>query len=94
MKYSISEFTEKQIEIMKVILSLVDAGSFPAITEIKNKLSYGSTVSRSAISCSLEYLEKDLVIKIVKNDSSKTSRGNFSVIKPTPLAYQIFRAVP
>lgn len=82
---AIGEFaqTEKQTEIMGLVISAVDAGAYITLNDLRDKLSYKP--SKQAVLCSINFL-------IGHGFLVTTLHGNRSMeIKPTALAYATFR---
>lgn len=76
--------TEKQTEIMNLVLDAAQAGSFISVVDLREKLSYGSSVTVQAIQFSLRYLEQHGMIERIY------PKGRL-FLKPTILGWQIFR---
>lgn len=80
--------TPKQLEIMKLVMSAADAGSFITMEKLREDLSYGATCSKQAVLCSLRILEKAGLL-------AKEYRGaKPMILKPTPLAYTLLKPRP
>jgi repressor of nif and glnA expression len=78
--------TDKQTEIMKLILAQADLGSYITLTALREQLSYKP--SKQAILCSVRVLEgHGFLTKI--HHGCRTME-----IIPTALAYSTFRATP
>lgn len=78
--------TEKQTEIMKLILGAVDHGSYITLASLREQLSY--TPTKQAVLCSLNFLEGHGFL-------TKKYHGNRTMeIVPTALAYSTFRSLP
>jgi repressor of nif and glnA expression len=83
-----SEFaqTEKQTEIMKLILEAADYGAFINMTQLRERLTYKA--SKQAFLCSVKILENyGFLVKEYKGSRPME-------LKPTPLAYATFRTSP
>lgn len=82
--------TEKQTEIMNLILQAADAGKHLSAHELHARLSYGDKCTVNAVMCSLKFLESHGFI-------SRRRRGDGtrrSDLLPTKLAYIYFRPAP
>ncbi|WP_062120503.1 hypothetical protein [Aureimonas sp. AU40] len=77
--------TDKQREIVGVILAAADKGEHLTVGEIMSRLSYKP--SRPAFSCSLRYLEGNGII-------SREGWNGKRIVKPTGDAYAWFRSTP
>lgn len=78
--------SEKQTEIMKLVLTAVDHGDFITLKRLREQLSYKA--SKQAVLCSLKILESYGFL-------TKTYHGNRTMeLKPTTLAYVTFRSTP
>ena len=80
--------TEKQHEIMTLVLKSTDAGSFLDIGELQAALSYGSEVTKQALQCSIRFLEGHRML--VRGYEVRRGRRRM-ILKPTPAAYVAFR---
>jgi repressor of nif and glnA expression len=77
--------TDKQTEIMKLILGATSLGSFITLKQLRDRLSYKP--SKQAVLCSLRRLESHGFL-------TKTYHGNQTMdIVPTMLAYATFRSL-
>lgn len=77
--------TDKQVEIMRLILAAADLGAFITLTKLREELSYKP--SKQAVLCSLRNLESYEFL-------TKTYHGNVTMeIVPTAKAYATFRTV-
>jgi len=78
--------TDKQAEIMRLILGAVDHGSLITLKALREQLSYKA--SKQAVLCSLKILEGHGFL-------TKHHHGNRTMeIKPTATAYTTFRSAP
>lgn len=82
--------TEKQMEIIDIVMRAADAGEVMTYQRLQARLSYGRSICIQSVHCSVKFLEKHGVLVRVKSpeDSRKT------LIKPTTLAYEMFRPTP
>jgi Fe2+ or Zn2+ uptake regulation protein len=77
--------TEKQTEIMTIVLNSASAGAFCTLQELRDKLSYGKDVSKQAVLCSLKFLAKHGMLE-------RRHRGPKSMeLIPTQQGYKVFR---
>lgn len=82
--------TEKQTEIMNLILKAADAGKHLSAHELHAQLSYRDKCTVNAVMCSLQFLEKHgLITKRKRGDGTRRSD-----LLPTKLAYVYFRPAP
>lgn len=82
--------TEKQIEIMTIILKAADKGRHLSAQELHGELSYGKGCTVNAVLSSLKFLEAHgLIARRKRNDGTRRSE-----IMPTKLAYIYFRPAP
>jgi predicted transcriptional regulator len=81
--------TDKQVEIMTIILDAIDRGEAVTIKLIHSRVSYGASVRHSAINSSVNYL-------VHHGFLTKTRPAGNAVyqIRPTLKAYQYFRPGP
>ena len=78
--------TDKQLEIMKLILGAADLGAYITLTQLREKLSYKP--SKQAVLCSLRHLAGHGFL-------TKKYHGCRTMdIMPTVLAYSTFRSMP
>ena len=77
--------TDKQTEIMGLVLAAADAGDAIEFRALKAGLSYGSEISNQALQCSVRFLERHGMVA----RSYRAARRCF--VAPTLLAYQTFR---
>jgi hypothetical protein len=84
--------TDKQAEILRVLFRAVDAGEWPTIDDIKARLSYGPSVTKQAITCSLRILERRGAVELKYGEhKGKYKHGLRCWVTPTPAAYRRFR---
>ena len=76
--------TPKQREIVHHVLRAADTGEFIELHQLKAKLSYGDTITKQALLCSLKYLQEHGFIE-------KQRKGRQMTYKPTLKAYQKYR---
>lgn len=77
--------TDKQAEIMRLVLTAVDHEHFLTLEKLREQLSYKP--SKQAVLCSLKILESHGFL-------TKVYHGNRSMeLKPTTLAYTTFRSI-
>jgi repressor of nif and glnA expression len=76
--------TDKQVEIMKIIIQATGNGETLILEDIQKRLSYGDGVSNIAIFYSLKYLEKHGLIV-------KERVGREAFIRPTSLGYKMMK---
>ena len=78
--------TDKQTEIMKLILGAADTGVAITLKQLRDRLSYKPT--KQAVLCSLRILERYGFL-------TKQYHGNRTMhIHPTARAYSTFRSMP
>lgn len=76
--------TEKQREIMGIVLREAGAGRFLNVTELHDLLSYKAEASYGAIRISLRFLEKQGMLH-------RKREGRETKLVPTPRAYDWFK---
>lgn len=82
--------TEKQIEIMTLILKAADAGTHLSAHELHAQLSYRDACTVNAVLSSLKFLESHgLILRRKRKDGTRRHE-----ILPTKLAYVYFRPAP
>ena len=82
--------SEKQTEIMNVVLKAADDGQTLSAEEIRDRVNYGHTITVNAMICSLGFLARHgFVQKQSRGDG--TRKINWA---PTSLAYAVFRPTP
>jgi uncharacterized membrane protein len=79
--------TPKQREILSLICNALAKGEEITSADIHRKVSYGSTASRSAILCSIEFLEKHGLI-------AKEKRGRNVLLTPTSRGFALYGPRP
>lgn len=77
--------TQKQHEMMEIILSAADKGEFLSCRSLYRRVSYKDAASYQAILCSIKYLERAGMIRPEKS-------GRVKLLKPTSEAYAHFRS--
>lgn len=82
--------TEKQMEIIDLVLAAADAGEILTYPLLKARLSYGHQITAQSLQCSIKFLEKHGLV--VRHKAIGDSR--ITVIKPTSLTYTMFRPTP
>jgi hypothetical protein len=80
--------TDKQIEIMKLVLRAADSGFFLDIGELQVTLSYGKDVTKQALQCSIRFLERH---RMLARDYEVRRGRRRMILKPTPSAYLTYR---
>jgi hypothetical protein len=87
-------FTDKQIEIMDIIMKTADEGYFIAGQDLWKALSY--RCAYQSLLCSVYYLENYGCLRRVYTKSYKLEcrRGERMFIKPTEMGYSLFRRSP
>jgi hypothetical protein len=82
--------SEKQTEIMNVILKATDEGLMLDAKGVRDRVRYGGKVTVNAIISSLNFLVKHGFL--VKKSREDRTRGLYWL--PTKLAYSTFRVAP
>lgn len=82
--------TEKQTEIIRLVLAAADAGEVMTYPLLQARLSYGAGVSPQSIQCSIRFLEKHGLVLRQKS----LGDGRTTIIKPTSRTYRMFRPTP
>jgi hypothetical protein len=80
--------TDKQHEIMTLVLKSAEEGAFLDIDGLKDRLSYGSSVTKQALQCSIRFLEGHGVL--VRDYETRRGRRRM-VLRPTPAGYTAYR---
>jgi hypothetical protein len=80
--------TPKQVEILKLALEAFDAGEPISRADLKRKLSYGPSVTRAAVRCSVKFLVKHGLIELVPGVGTDPNL----YLHPTGAAYLVMRS--
>jgi len=83
MRRSKPKRTDKQRQIMHLVLEAADNGTFYTVTELHQALPY--TCAYGSLRTSLRFLVKRGIIELER-------AGMFKIIRPTPSAYDWFRS--
>lgn len=82
--------TEKQMEIINLVLAAADAGEPMTYSLLQARLSYGAGITNQSVQCSVKFLERHGLL--IRQKSIGDSR--ITLIKPTTLTYTMFRPKP
>lgn len=81
--------TDKQAEIMGLVLKAADGGEILDIDQLKERLSYGAGCTKQAIQCSIRFLEGH---GMLVRGYEKRRRCRRMILRPTAEGYAFFRA--
>jgi hypothetical protein len=82
--------TQKQQKIMMLVLAAADEGRFISMRELKSR--YAPEVSNQAVLCSIGFLVRHGVVEKVYGETyGPFQRGALLYVKPTSLAYSLYR---